>query len=489
MKIPKVFILVFLVFFVIELKSNEILISKPIEVNNHSPKFKIIGKNDAGYWIRNYGKNEERIDLYDNGLNFILSRTILVKRNNFFPLTYSLNEKGASFFYTDYHKKNFYLCSSLISNRIESGNEKVIDTMIFQSSSEDMRISFSYSLNKQNVVFFVPMYVNNQLSQMRVISMRNTGEIIFKSSIPVSRENAQAFAEDALVDNNGNTYLFMKYEIPNISTFYEVKKIAKNGVVIDSCFLNFANNIFNDPILQIDEKNKKLICYAFLSGAAIAKPGANSLSNFSINLDSMKVVSASEFNFSDSFIEDVTNGVVKTNGALYTFKIKKVIPTIDGGSVCIAESFYKEDNEVRDGIDMGMLTFGGSGYPPSTRIVNIFHYNDILVFYFNKEGKCDKYEIIRKKQVTENDNGSFSSFFVANNRTSLKLLFVDDIALKTDFVQHDLSNSLELKQKILLNEDEKNLMLIPKMAVQTQVNEVVLPSYRNNDFRLIKINF
>ena len=42
-----------------------ILISKPIEVSNRSPKFKLLGKNQSGFWVRNYGRDEERIDLYD----------------------------------------------------------------------------------------------------------------------------------------------------------------------------------------------------------------------------------------------------------------------------------------------------------------------------------------------------------------------------------------------------------------------------------------
>ncbi len=485
----KILVLFFVFIFSVELQSQEILISKPIEISNRTPKFKILGKNDAGFWIRNYGKNEERIDLYDSKLNLLFSRTLLIKRPNYTPVTFAVNERGTSFFYSDYHKKEFYLCSALISNKIETSNERVIDTVVFQSNTEDMRVSFSYSLNKKHISFFVPIYQDGQLTHMRIVSALNTGEIVFKSSVSVSKKNAEAFAEDGLVDNNGNTFLILKYESKNTATVYEVKKIDRNGNVVDSCTLQMAKPIFNDPFFQLDEKNKKLICHVFLDEQQELKAGARSLANYAISTDSLGEMSSNDFLFNDAFISDVTKGIVKENGALYTFKIKKVIATIDGGSVCIAESFYKEDNEIHDGIDLSMPSFGGSGFSPSLRTVNIYHYNDILVFYFDRDGHFNKYQIIRKKQVTENDNGSFSSFFIANNGVSLNLFYVDDVAVNAELVQEKLSNVLESRKKILLSQDEKNLMLIPKMAVQTQTNELVLPSYRNNDFRLIKINF
>ena len=128
-----------------------------------------------------------------------------------------------------------------------------------------------------------------------------------------------------------------------------------------------------------------------MNGPSSSKPGARSLLNYAINTDSMTEIFRYIHPFDDAFISDVTNGVVKENGALYTFKIKKLITSVDGGSMCIAESFYKEDNEVHDGLDLSMPSFGGSAYVPSTRTVNIYHYNDIILFYFSKDGAFEKY--------------------------------------------------------------------------------------------------
>jgi hypothetical protein len=122
-------------------------------------------------------------------------------------------------------------------------------------------------------------------------------------------------------------------------------------------------------------------------------------------------------------------------------------------------------------------------------MVNIYHYNDIILFYFNSDGSFNKYEIIRKKQATENDNGSYSSFSAISTGLDLKIFFVDDLLIKNDFIEESIDDNINISRKVLLNQNDKNLMMIPKMAVQTQVNELVLPSYRNNDFRLIKINY
>jgi len=396
---------------------------------------------------------------------------------------------GATFFYSDYQKKNYYLFFSQISDRLETSIEQPLDTVIFENNTDEMKASFSYSLNKQFIDFFIPVYTNGKLTQMHIVSTTNTGKIRFKKNIPIARSNAETFAEDGLIDNMGNTYLVLKHETKEYNPVYEVKKIGANGQITDSCFVSFEKEVFNDMYFQIDEKNKRFICQTFLSGLSAGKVGAKSILNYSINTDSMTQQFSQEYVFDDAFIEHVTNGIVKENGALYTYKIKKIYSTLEGGTICMAESFYKEDNEIHDPIDLSMPTFGGVNYLPSTRMVNVFHYNDVLLFYFNSDGSFNKYEIIRKKQATENDNGSYSSFSAISTGLDLKIFFVDDLLIKNDFVEESIDADMNISKKILLNQNDKNLMLIPKMAVQTQVNELVLPSYRNNDFRLIKINY
>jgi len=469
--------------------AQSILISKPIEVSNRTPKFKLLGKNQAGFWVRNYGRDEERIDLYDENLNLTSAKTLLIRRNNYTPITFSVNKMGATFFYSDYQKKNYYLFFSQISDRLETSIEQPLDTVIFENNTDEMKASFSYSLNKQFIDFFIPVYTNGKLTQMHIVSTTNTGKIRFKKNIPIARNNAETFAEDGLIDNMGNTYLVLKHETKEYNPVYEVKKIGANGQISDSCFVSFEKEVFNDMYFQIDEKNKRFICQTLLSGLSAGKVGAKSILNYSINTDSMTQQFSQEYVFDDAFIEHVTNGIVKENGALYTYKIKKIYSTLEGGTICMAESFYKEDNEIHDPIDLSMPTFGGVNYLPSTRMVNVFHYNDVLLFYFNSDGSFNKYEIIRKKQATENDNGSYSSFSAISTGLDLKMFFVDDLLIKNDFVEESIDADMNISKKILLNQNDKNLMLIPKMAVQTQVNELVLPSYRNNDFRLIKINY
>jgi len=470
--------------------AQSILISKPIEVSNRTPKFKLLGKNQAGFWVRNYGRDEERIDLYDENLNLTSAKTLLVRRNNYTPITFSINKSGATFFYADYQKKNYYLFFSQISDRLETSIEQPLDTVTFENNTDEMKASFSYSLNKQFIDFFIPVYTNGKLTQMHIVSTTNTGKVRFKKNIPIARNNAETFAEDGLIDNNGNTYLVLKHETKEYKPVYEVKKIGVAGQVLDSCFVSFEKEVFNEMFFQLDEKNNRFICQTLLTGESSGtNRGAKSLLNYSINTDSMIQQYSLEYIFDNAFIEHVTNGIVKENGALYTYKIKKIYSTLAGGTICMAESFYKEDNEIHDPIDLSMPTFGGVNYLPSTRMVNIYHYNDIILFYFNSDGSFNKYEIIRKKQATENDNGSYSSFSAISTGLDLKIFFVDDLLIKNDFIEESIDDNINISRKVLLNQNDKNLMMIPKMAVQTQVNELVLPSYRNNDFRLIKINY
>ena len=203
-----------------------------------------------------------------------------------------------------------------------------------------------------------------------------------------------------------------------------------------------------------------------------------------INLDNGVEYNHVSNTFSNEFYRDLTGKdspeqVVQ----FFTFNVNKIIAKVDGGMTVISESYYKDEVE-------RVMAPSPMMYGPSfgTFVSIITHnFNDIVVFDFDNKSDISRVQIVRKRQVSENDNGSYSSFYTFNERDKIRLFFLEEINRQSNFSEFAFSDTEIGKKKSLYNCAEKDVFPISKMAVQTGVNEVILPSFINNQFSLVKL--
>ena len=119
----------------------------------------------------------------------------------------------------------------------------------------------------------------------------------------------------------------------------------------------------------------------------------------------------------------------------------------------------------------------------------MFQFNDIIAFSFNANGMVEWNSVMRKKQASEDDNGAFSSFLLMNEKEKLRFMYLDDVSTAGALNQYVLTSTGKNDRSVVLNQEEKDIMLLPKMGKQIAPNEVVIPSYKNNAFRIVKITF
>jgi hypothetical protein len=218
------------------------------------------------------------------------------------------------------------------------------------------------------------------------------------------------------------------------------------------------------------------------------KEGATYFTSFRHSFIDSQSTSTNHYRIDKQIISDIYNGDPGRVVGLYTYSIKKIILTLDKGLYVFAESIYKESKEEM-ATDLMTLSPMNTFQPSfnNTRSINIYHYNDILCMKLNDSIKSFNYELIDKSQISENDNGAYSSFVILNSGESIKCMYSAEVNSIFAF----LENTLDLvdSKEVLLNQEKKGLQLIPKMAVQTGINELVIPSYRNDEFKLIKIKY
>lgn len=482
-----IFKLLFSLFIASISNAQTILISKTIPVSNRTSKFKLIGKNTQGYWVRNYGKNEERVDIYDDGLNLIKSKTLLIKRNNFTTVSFFLSNYQATIYYSEYKKKQMIVYANAINDRLESGAEIILDTVKYQSYDDNANVSFATSTNKMYHMLFIPTYLNGSIQKIRIIGTNGSSFALFKSTINISEEGFSAVPQDAIVDNNGNTYLLIKYfQQENQAESFMVYQVSNRGQLIKKFPVYFDKQIFGEPYIIFDELHHEFIATAYTTEDR--REGATYFTTYRYSLIDSLSSSTNHYKIDKQIISDIYKGDPGKIIGLYTYTIKKIILTLDRGLYVFTESFYKESKE-EIAPDLMSLSPMNTFQPSfnNTRSINIYHYNDILCMKLNDSIKSFNYELIDKSQISENDNGAYSSFVILNSGDAIKCLYNAEDKSIFSFIENTIDGS-NTKQ-VLINEEKKGLQLIPKMAIQTGINELIIPSYRNDEFKLIKIKY
>lgn len=97
--------------------------------------------------------------------------------------------------------------------------------------------------------------------------------------------------------------------------------------------------------------------------------------------------------------------------------------------------------------------------------------------------------VMRKKQASEDDNGVYSSFLIVNEKDKLRFIYLDDISSSGVLNEYTLTSVGKSNRQTILNQEEKDMMLLPKMGKQVSPNEVIIPSYKNGALQLAKIIF
>jgi hypothetical protein len=137
---------------------------------------------------------------------------------------------------------------------------------------------------------------------------------------------------------------------------------------------------------------------------------------FNIALDSSwSVVSHKIHNFTTEETNIFSNQAENNKGQkkIDALQVKSIERFDNGDFVLIGEEFYKEIEEPND----GRMT--------TTNFTEIFHYQNISLFWFDTFGKLKGIYCIPKNQISVNDDGAYSSYAIAKNKENLIFFYND----------------------------------------------------------------
>lgn len=462
--------------------AQEVQISGAFKLPSKTGKFRIMGKNNDGIVVRLYGQ-QDVIDVFDESMKLASTRTIDFKGQTG-PLQYiMLNKTGAVIFYLAQDKKYSVLMAQPVNSKfIEIGKPLVVDTFYDRKDLVASNLRFKPSIDQSCLMIYYPFFTGNTLSSIKFLSVDRSLHALFNKSIPFNRNENEMEDAKSLIDNNGNTFFILRPDKKALGNTFDIFRISSTG---DFSMYSIITDrtIFGDPYFDIDNRNGNLVMNAFYNDNTTGEDVANGFLYSSYNPATGALIKTGNTPFTSDFIQELTGRPAKDKAKLYTFTIRRSVLRNDGGSLILAESFIKDTREVP--VQVGFQP----GYSNNFRTTYIYQFNDIIAFSINANAEMEWHSVLRKKQSSDDDNGVYSSFLSVNEKDRLRFLYLDDISTAGILNQYTLTSDGKSERKAILNQDEKDVMLLPKSGRQVAPNEAIIPSYVNGQLRLVKITY
>ncbi|MBK9339141.1 MAG: hypothetical protein IPM98_22445 [Lewinellaceae bacterium] len=185
--------------------------------------------------------------------------------------------------------------------------------------------------------------------------------------------------------------------------------------------------------------------------------------------------------FSDKVISILRGkDVEEDNKGVNYANVQQIILRQDGGALLVAERYH----EIQRG------TSAARGFwRDGMRLVMDYYYDDLLLVAIGPDGTPHWTTILHKKQYSQDDDATFSSFFLMRSPDRLHLLFNDEIKYENTCSEYIVNAVGDFDRNSLTNTFGQNLRLRFRDALQLNANECLVPSEFRNKLRLVLLKF
>jgi len=465
----------------IDITAQKVDISPPSKLSAATEKVKIVGKNADGYvaWLSGEG---EIFQVYNSDMKLAFAKTFSFAKNEGYIQHIQLyNQGGVVFFLRQEPSFTLLVAQVLNNNFMNNGDAIAIDTIYERIDIANANLRFKQSIDQRFILFYTPVFSSKQIESMQTTAIDKNLNRVYKYYFPIQQQEKNMQFAKAFVDTQGNSLLiFNKNEQSYSAAWLDKSLIEPLRYSIAS-----PKKIFGDPYFEIDNKNNNLIFGGFYDNLeGTGEPAAYGCF-YQIYKPSNGIQIASNYQtFPDAFIKELTGREATiTNNRLFTFSIRKIVQRNDGGLMITAESYIRDRREEQT-LSLSVI----SPYN-NFRTINTFQFNDIIAFAINPSGKIDWTSLMRKRQYSEDDNGYNSSFFAFNQKDRMRFIFPEEISYSSDIDEYVLGSDGKTDKRLIFNQGDKDVFLIPKMGKQVSANEVIIPSVKKGAFRLVRLKY
>lgn len=163
---------------------------------------------------------------------------------------------------------------------------------------------------------------------------------------------------------------------------------------------------------------------------------------------------------------------------IYSLRVGDMVLKSDGGVVLISEE-YSVSREVFNDVNFNGISQSNIRY--------YFYYNNLVLQNLDITGKQSWHRVLRKEQVSLNDNGAFSSYMLWAGPDKLELVYNDLSRKSWNIFYYSISPTGEPTNKILMRGEDANLKMLPRSGKQVSYNTFIIPGTTRKGQMLMKV--
>ncbi|MFZ1612444.1 MAG: hypothetical protein WAU21_03660, partial [Chitinophagales bacterium] len=451
--------------------AQNIYISNEEKLSSELVGFDVVGRMNGGDLVvyKKY-KYKDELEFYDAQMTLRRKKEITVKATEYESKEVLKIGNQLFHFYTKKENKQTFLIAQVYGE----DTEKKGDPIIIDSTSRRIGDNFSdYTILRSGNGAFAMAYqyefAGGKISKLLSAVINTTGKISSVNVVDLPSANFDAKNDKAMVSDAGiPIFLFRNLEYSCKKEKSEISYLIVCGTVKGS-FTTTAikdEECLREMQLDVDNITNTVTAIGFTGDL-----NHNAMTGYvflQIDPYDGEILIRNTEKFSPELLKSISSKTDKAEKYIPVYKPTQVIPRADGGALLVSE-YFEKTTENYDFTNYDPYY----GYRTSTRQVDYFEYNDVFLISLSPQGTIDWTNIIRKRQVSKEDHGAYSSFVYANCIERLFFIYNEDISQNSNVIQYEMLADGTLNRKSLFNPSKQEVELRPQAGKQVAFNEVI----------------
>ncbi len=455
----------------------------PQKVSQHAFITECIGSNNAGLFItKKYSRDQGHdimLERYSSDMHHVINKVLATHRNENF-LNMVLDTGGLRMFYalTDFDKKRVNVrLKNFNFNLAETGK----DTTLFSFTGTNPT-SALITVNKVKLSPYILITYTTDPSEFPAVynyvlldenyAKLYSGTFNDGAQSHLSIEQATFTRDQAFFlmrDDAGTKVVRQGYRFYIIDLRFADSSFVKSPLFND----NFA---VTEGIIKTDLKNNNIV-FAGL----FAKLDSTYVKGYCIwkyNLAS-KSETIDFTPFPQDIVGEMEGRRMKIQG-IFNLRAGDMNFREDGGVILSTEEYQETHENVSDFNAYGVAQ-------PSVR--NYYYYENLLVLSINPANGLDWHSVVRKDQVSVNDNGTFSSYILAVMPDRLVYVYNDLTRKNWNLSVANINEKGQVENAILVKPQNFDGRLIPQYGYQISYNQFIIPELTPRGIIILKVTY
>ena len=458
------------------MQAQRVTVSKEFNVRGDLA-YDIIGQvEDRLIMFRDLG-NTFQAEVFDEDLSHIVTREIMLRNKRLDILATTKNDTSWSILYEYWNKDICYVHAHRLNksaNLIDS-----FPVLWWNKSTELRNPKVVYSNKKSKMLVFATdgkeklmmAVINNEIDSLPILWSKTVTFADYRINTDFRKIFVTELGEvTVLLEKDGD---HDKHHLAIVMLKDEEREMSK--ILLKDLYTHEIH-------FKFDDYNRRLLILGLYANEDEYQSDGYYFVNKPWNLFESEEF-PTKVPFGLQFISDVYGKEIGKENTLRDYKVHDIRFRRDGGFLFLAEMNREYSRR---------SAFGGGGFPSGVdggRGWVDYYYEDIISIAVHPDGREHWRTILYKKQFSQDDDGIFSSFKIFETPSRLRILFNDEIRNNNTVSEYVLGPLGKYNRNSVLSTEYQNLKLRFRDAVQLTNTVLIVPSERNYNLSLVKIDF